>query len=301
VISILELGEPLTQLRGVGPFVAKRLTAWLENPPEVRDIADLRRDFITMTEARKILEGGDDLLHLKGDLQMHTVWSDGAATIEELAEAGSARGYEYIAITDHSQGLKIAGGLSGEELEDQVREIDQVNASFESAGRGLRLIKSLEMNLNTEGAGDMEEAALAPLDLVLGAFHSKLRSKDDQTERYISAMRNPSINVLAHPRGRIYNFRAGLWADWEKVFVAAAENDKAVEIDAFPDRQDLDIGLLHIAKDSGVRISIGTDSHYAEQLAYIEIGVASAVAAGIPRSKILNFLSRDELLSWARG
>jgi histidinol phosphatase-like PHP family hydrolase len=285
----------------VGPFVARRLIAWLEDPPPVPDIADLRRDFMTMTEARQILAGTDDLEHLKGDLQMHSVWSDGAATIEELAEAGAARGYEYIAVTDHSVGLKIAGGLSGEELEQQLREIDKVNASFQAEGRGLRVLKSIEMNLTPEGVGDMDGDVLAPLDLVLGAFHSKLRKKDDQTERYVAALQNPDIHVLAHPRGRIYNFRAGLWADWSKVFRVAAENDKAVEIDAFPDRQDLDVGLLELVRDSGARVSIGTDSHYSEQLGYVEIGVASAVAAGIPRSKILNFMSRQELLAWSRG
>ena len=107
----------------------------------------------------------------------------------------------------------------------------------------------------------MERRSLQRLDVVLGCFHSALCKKDDQTERYVSAMRNPDIQILGHPRGRIYNYRVGLSADWERVFGVAAELDKAVEIDCYPDRQDLSVDLLKLAKQSGCRISLGTDSH----------------------------------------
>jgi DNA polymerase (family 10) len=125
-----------------------------------------------------------------------------------------------------------------------------------------------------------------------------LRTKEDQTERYLAALRNPAIHILGHPRGRIYNFRLGT-ADWPRVFAFAAKQDKAVEIDAYPDRQDLNVELLKQARQSGVRISIGTDAHHAWQLSFIKLGVAGALRAGIARERILNFMNRSQLLAWA--
>jgi DNA polymerase (family 10) len=136
---------------------------------------------------------------------------------------------------------------------------------------------------------------------VLGSFHSQLRKKEDQTGRYVAGVRNPHVNVLGHPRGRQWNFRLGLVAEWPKVFDAAAELDKAVEIDAHPNRQDLNRDLLELARESGVRISIGTDAHYKHELHYIEIGLSAALATGIPRDRILNFMPADELVEWARS
>jgi histidinol phosphatase-like PHP family hydrolase len=141
----------------------------------------------------------------------------------------------------------------------------------------------------------------ADLDIVLGCFHSKLRLTEDQTERYLKALRNPWINILGHPRGRIYNFRLGLRCDWERVFAEAAALDKAVEIDCFPDRQDLDVATLHLARDAGVRISLGTDAHSARQLGFMDLGLAAAWKAGISRNRILNFMPVEELLDWATG
>jgi putative hydrolase len=144
----------------------------------------------------------------------------------------------------------------------------------------------------------MEPEALAKLDIVLGCFHSALRKKEDQTERYLAAVRNPAIQILGHPRGRIYNFRLGLAADWRRVFDTAAELDKAVEIDCYPDRQDISPDLLKLATKSGCRISLGTDSHGPSQLRFIEFGLASALAAGIKADRILNFMTAEELLRW---
>src|SRR5205823_14793417 len=147
----------------------------------------------------------------------------------------------------------------------------------------------------------MEPDALAKLDVVLGAFHSKLRVKEDQTERYVRALQNPHINTLAHPRGRIFNFRLGLTADWPAVLDAAAANGKAVEIDAYPDRQDLDVALLRLAARAGCFISIGTDAHHPDELAFIDIGVAAAVEAGVPFDRILNTMAPEQLVDWARA
>src|SRR5438045_4952731 len=139
------------------------------------------------------------------------------------------------------------------------------------------------MNLNPRGEGDMDPKALARLNIVLGAFHSALRTKEDQTPRYLAALRNPDIQILGHPRGRIYNYRLGLTADWARVFALASELDKAIEIDAYPDRQDLSPDLVNIAKKSGCWISLGTDSHDPLQLRFMEYALASAVKSGVSK------------------
>jgi hypothetical protein len=151
------------------------------------------------------------------------------------------------------------------------------------------------MDITPEGASDMDPHVLARLDLVLGAFHSKLRLRDDQTERYFRALENPDIQVLAHPRGRIYNFRAGLTCDWERVARHAAETGTALEIDAYPDRQDLDVERLGIVAAEGAWISVGTDAHTPSELVFLEIGIAAAILAGVPRGRVLNLLSGSEL------
>lgn len=146
----------------------------------------------------------------------------------------------------------------------------------------------------------MEPESLAELDIVIGCFHSALRRKEDQTERYLAALRNSTIQILGHPRGRIYNYRMGLAADWPRVFDLAATLDKAVEIDAYPDRQDLSPDLLALARRAGCRISFGTDSHGPTQLRFMAFAAASALRTGIARNRILNFMHRDELLAWVR-
>jgi histidinol phosphatase-like PHP family hydrolase len=213
-----------------------------------------------------------------------------------MAEAANGRSYEYIGITDHSKGLKIAGGIDEKALARQGKEIASVNAAMR--GTGVTVLRSIEMNLNPRGEGDMDPVALARLDIVLGAFHSALRTKEDQTKRYLAAIRNPDIQILGHPRGRIYNFRLGLKADWSRVFATAAKLDKAVEIDSYPDRQDLNLALLKIARKEGVRISLGTDAHHPHQLEFIELGLAAALKARIPADRIVNFMELSDLRAW---
>jgi putative hydrolase len=291
-------GRPLTELHGVGPFIAKQIRAWIDKPPrEKLNPPALRRDFLTRADARVLLAANPEWSkRLRGDLQMHTVWSDGSATIRDMADAANERGYEYIGITDHSKGLKIAGGIDEKALAQQAREIMTVNKAMRRSG--LTVLRSIEMNLNPRGEGDMDPRALARLDIVLGAFHSALRTKDDQTRRYLAALRNPEIQILGHPRGRIYNFRIGLKADWSRVFAQAAKLGKAVEIDSYPDRQDLNLALLKIARKEGVRISLGTDAHHAHQLEFIELGLAAALKARIPADRILNFMDLASLRTW---
>ena len=293
----------LTDFSSVGPWVARLLIGWIEDPPEDIEVtSDLRRDFQTFATAKKrVAEDPSWRAELQGDLQMHSTYSDGSLSIKEMAMHALDLDYSYIAMTDHSKGLRIAGGMTEERLAQQGAEIDELNAYFETNDVDFRVLKALEMNLSPAGEGDMEPESLEPLDLVLGSFHSQLRKKEDQTDRYVAGVRNPHVNVLGHPRGRQWNFRLGLIAEWPKVFEAAAELDKAVEIDAHPNRQDLNIELLEMAAESGVRISIGTDAHYQHELSFIDVGLSAALEAGIPKERILNFMSADELVEWARA
>jgi len=282
-------GRSLTELRGVGPFLDGLIRKWIEEPQELPAPDELRRNFFTWPQAQRILQKFPDWkTAVRGDLQMHTEWSDGSGTIREMAEAAIQRGYRYIAITDHGKKLKIAGGINEQELAKQGVEIEKLNEEF--AGKSFRILKSIELNLDPQGNGDMEPKALAKLDLVLGAFHSSLRRKDDQTNRYLAALRNPNLHILGHPRGRIYNYRLGLKAEWERVFAEAARLGKAVEIDCYPDRQDLSLDLIKKARDAGVMISLGTDSHHPWQLEFIDLGLAAAAQAKVPKERILNFM-----------
>lgn len=293
-------GRSLTELRSVGPWLARRILTWLEDPPDpVPEPPEIRQGFLTYAEVVATLEANPDWRPaLRADLQMHTTYSDGKAPLREMAAACIGHGYEHVLITDHSKGLKIAGGMDEDQLAGQAVDLAAANEELATRGEELRLLHGIEMNLDPEGAGDMDPEALAKLDLVLGAFHSKLRLTDDQTDRYLAALRNPTVHVLAHPRGRKFNRRLGLQADWSRVFAEAAERGKALEIDGFPDRQDLNVDLLEVARDAGVRISIGTDAHSVGELRYIEYGLAAAILARLPRERILNFLPREELLAW---
>jgi histidinol phosphatase-like PHP family hydrolase len=300
--QLLRERRSLTELPGVGPYLEKIIRRWIEHPPGIPTPPELRNGFLTLTQAQAaIAKKPAWLRELKGDLQMHTQWSDGSASVQEMAEAAAERGYEYISITDHAKGLKIAGGIDEKQLREQETEIAGVNAAMKKAGKRIRVLRSIELNLSPRGEDDMQQRALSRLDIVLGCFHSSLRKKEDQTERYLAALRNPSVHILGHPRGRIYNFRLRLTAEWPRVFDLAAKLDKAVEIDSYPDRQDLNMKLVRLAKKAGCRISLGTDSHGPSQLRFIELGLASAILAGVKRDRILNFMSREELLNWSAG
>lgn len=293
--------ESLTQLAHVGPFLEKQIRQWIrrkEHPPRP---PLLRKEFFSLAESRtRLAEIPSWGARLRGDLQTHTHWSDGSGDVRAMADAAVECGYEYIAITDHSKGLSIANGIDETKLKKQSGEIDAINRELQADRKTLTVLHSIEMNLNPVGHGDMDPTALRSLDLVLGSFHSALRRKDDQTERYLAAIRNPNIQILGHPRGRIYNYRAGLSADWETVFREAARLDKAVEIDAYPDRQDLNLSLLRIAKRCGTRISFGTDAHHPRQLEFIDLALAAALAAKIPPERIVNFMPLAELHAWVQ-
>ena len=299
--DIAAAGRSLTELAGIGHSLAKRLHNWIASPPEV-EVPAIRREFLTLAQARRVLKKNPGWApQLNGDLQMHTTWSDGGGTIADMAAAAIERGYKFIGITDHTQGLSIAGGLDETRLAEQGREIVALNKQLRQRGIDFTILRSAEMNLSPEGAGDMRPTALRKLDLVLGCFHSALRRKEDQTSRYLAGLRNPGIQILGHPQTRVWNRREGLKADWSAVFAEAARLDKAVEIDGYVDRQDLRISLLKVARKEGVRISLGTDAHHPEQLGFMELSLAAAALAKIPAERIINFMSVDQLKSWAQS
>jgi putative hydrolase len=290
----------LTELDGIGPSLGRRIHEWIDEPPAIVSPPQIRREFLTLAQARRILASHPRwYAMLRGDLHMHTVWSDGSATVAEMAQAAKERRYRFIAVTDHTKGLKIANGLDEQRLTEQGNEIDATNTALAAQSADLVILKSAEVNLSPLGEPDMHESALRKLDLVVGSFHSALRRTEDQTNRYLAALRNKSVHVLGHPETRIFNHREGLRADWSRIFAEAAHLDKAVEIDGYADRQDLKVSLLRLARKEGARISLGTDAHHPWQLAFIDFSLAAARLTGFPAERILNFLSVQELQSWA--
>ena len=297
--ELLAAGRSLEELDGIGPSLSKRVQAWIESPPADLQPPPERSEFLPLAQARRILATDPTwAARLKGDLQMHTVWSDGSATVADMAAGAAQRGLRYIAITDHTKGLAIANGLDERRLAQQADEIAAVNQQLKAARVALTVLHSAEVNLSPTGEGDMDPRALAKLDLVLGCFHSALRRTEHQTDRYVAGLRNPDIHILGHPQTRMWNRRLGLQCDWARVFAEAARLDKAVEIDGDPARQDLRVSLLKIAKREGCRISIGTDAHHPDELAYAELSLAAALVARIPPERMVPFQPLKEVKSW---
>ena len=182
---------------------------------------------------------------------MHSEWSDGSPTVADIVDACLARGYQYAAVTDHSYGLKIAGGMSMEEAAAQRKAIDQVNARH---GSQFTLLQGIEANIDAAGRLDLTSEEAATFDVVLAAPHSRLRKDDDQTDRMLAAIEHPKVRILAHPRGRISGSRAGVVARWDAVFEVAAQRRVALELDGDPARQDLDHTLARQALRGGLSL-----------------------------------------------
>lgn len=234
----------------------------------------------------------------RGDLQMHSTWSDGSASLERIADGCLARGYRYCAVTDHSYGLPIAHGVSMADLARRNAEIDDLNRR--RRGR-FRMLKAIEGNILADGSVDMTFDELGRLELVVAAPHSGLRSTGDQTTRMVAAVRAPGVHVIGHPRGRKIATRPGISADWERVFAAAAAAGVALEIDGDPRRQDLDHTLAVRAVAAGCVIAIDSDAHAVAELSFVECGVAHARLAGIPAERVINTWPLERLLAWARA
>jgi histidinol phosphatase-like PHP family hydrolase len=302
VLDLAGAGRPLTELRGVGPWIAAQIESWLEDPPPVPEADESRRGFLTYAEVRTTLDADASWESLPcADLQMHTTHSDGAASLEDMVEAARVLGRSFVAVTDHSQALQIAHGMGPEELAAQRDAIDALDGAFADAGDDFRILRSMEVDVFPDGTMDMDDQSLSTLDLVLGAFHSKLRSTMDETDRYLAALRQPRLHVLAHPKARMYGRRVGLVADWRRVFAEAARLGKALELDATVWRQDLSVSLARLAREEGVRwFSIGSDAHNEIELEFLPFGMATAARAGIERDRILNYRSIDFVRTWAR-
>jgi histidinol phosphatase-like PHP family hydrolase len=276
----------------------------VESSPRRKDVRAsraLRGDFLSRSQVKAALEDrklkGPSVADYRGDLQMHSTWSDGRQTLADIVEGCLARGYRYAAVTDHSYGLPIARGVSMARLAQQHREIDRINREYR--GR-FRLIKGIEANIRADGSIDMEPHELATLELVVAAPHSALRSGEPQTARMIAAVSAPGVHILGHPRGRKFGARPGVAADWDAVFAAAARTGVAIEIDGDPSRQDVDHTLAVRALKAGCLFALDSDAHSREELQYAETAIAHARLAGVPRTRIINCWPVDRLLSWAR-
>jgi histidinol phosphatase-like PHP family hydrolase len=228
---------------------------------------------------------------------MHSTWSDGSESLEQLIEGCLARGYSYCAVTDHSYGLPIARGVSMDNLRRQHREIDALNERY--AGR-FRLLKGIEANIRADGRVDMTVEELATLEIVVAAPHSALRLETDQTARMIAAVRQPAVHILGHPRGRMFSSRPGVSADWDAVFAAAAESGVAIEIDGDPSRQDIDFELARRAVAAGCFFALDSDAHSSAELEYADTAIAHARLAGVPKARVINTWPLDKLMAWAK-
>jgi histidinol phosphatase-like PHP family hydrolase len=226
---------------------------------------------------------------------MHSDWSDGSPTVQEIADACFQRGYHYAAVTDHSYGLKIAGGMSMAEAAQQRKAIDDVNAR---RANQFRLLQGIEANIDAAGQLDLTDDEAATFDVVLAAPHSRLRRDEDQTNRMLAAIAHPAVRILAHPRGRITGSRAGVIADWDTVFASAAQRGVAIEIDGDPARQDIDHTLASRAREAGCVFALDSDAHTTMQLSYAETALAHSRLAGIPADSIVNCWPLDRLLAW---
>ncbi|HXW06256.1 MAG TPA: PHP domain-containing protein [Vicinamibacterales bacterium] len=290
----------LEVLQTGGSTTVERAIADSGRTSEIARSRGLRDTFLSRAEVLAILRDrrrrAVSLDDYRGDLQMHSTYSDGTQTLDAIVETGQARGYEYAAVTDHSYGLPIAGGVSMARLADQHAEIDRLNAVH--AGR-FRLIKGIEANILADGGLDMKPDERRQVELVVAAPHSGLRSSDDQTRRILSAVNAPAVHILGHPRGRKYGVRTGVRADWDRVFKAAARATVAIEIDGDPRRQDIDHTLAARALDAGCIFALDSDAHAPEEWEFAETAVAHARLAQIPFERVINCWPTDFLLDWA--
>jgi len=228
----------------------------------------------------------------KGDLQMHTKYTDGAYTIEEMAKAAKNKGYEYIAITDHSKAVRVAGGLKPEELEKEIEEIKKINDKIS----GITVLAGVEVDILDEGKLDLPDEVLEKCDVVLGAIHSKFgMDREKMTGRIINAFKNKHVNILAHPTGRIIHKRESYQVDMDKVIKAAKQYNIALELNAYPDRLDIDSRYCKACKEAGVKVSINTDAHNTMQLDTINYGICTARRGWLEPNDVINTFSLQKL------
>jgi DNA polymerase (family 10) len=249
-------------------------------PPELREA---RGEFEAARDGR--LPELIALEDIRGNLHGHTTWSDGAASARAMAEAARERGWAYIAITDHSQALRVANGLDADRLARQIDEIDALNAELD----GIEVLKGIEVDILEDGSLDLPDAVLRRLDIRVGAIHSRFNlARDTQTERVCRALDGGLVDILAHPTGRLIGSRSGYDLDLERVIAKAAEVGCALEINAQPARLDLDDTHARMAVDAGVKLSIATDAHAEAHYDLMRYGVDQARRGWVTKADVLN-------------
>ncbi|ULE34865.1 PHP domain-containing protein [Mycobacterium sp. IDR2000157661] len=278
-------------LPGIGPKTAKVIAqAWAGQEPDV--LAELR-------STAQDFGGGDIRAALRGDLHVHSNWSDGSAPIDEMMIAARDLGHEYCALTDHSPRLRVANGLSSERLRRQLDTIDELRETVAP----LRILTGIEVDILEDGSLDQEEELLERLDIVVASVHSKLAmDAPSMTRRMLKAVANPHTDVLGHCTGRLVTGGRGIRPeskfDAEKVFTACRDNGTAVEINSRPERRDPPTRLLNLALQIGCVFSIDTDSHAPGQLEFLGYGAQRALDAEVPAERIANTWPADKLLAW---
>jgi len=257
-------------------------------PPELREDGE---------EVNRIQELGSliSLSNIKGDLHMHTNWSDGRGTLEEMVESARKKGYEYIAITDHSQNLKVARGLTEEQILKQREIIREINEKYDD----ITVLAGIELDILADGSLDFEDDVLKELDIVIASIHSGFnQDMEKMMERLSKAIHNPYVHMIAHPTGRKIGIREGYQVDIERLIEMAKETGTILELNANPNRLDLKRDHLVLAEKFGVPIAINTDSHHPDQLDNMEIGVAYARKAWLKKETVVNTWPLSELKSW---
>ena len=232
---------------------------------------------------------------IKGDLHVHSNWSDGLVSIEEVARAAQRRGYQYIAITDHSKSLRIAHGLDESRLKKQMEEIDRVNEKL----RGFQILKGTEVDILAEGRLDYPEKVLEKFDMVVASIHSGFKQdRAKMTKRIIQAFEDPYLHIFAHPTGRLLGARDPYEVEMDELMDAAKKFGKVLEINAYFERLDLDDIHCRKAKEMGIQVAISTDSHHPDQMWMMSLGVAVAKRGWLEKKDVLNTLSLKEILKW---
>ena len=232
---------------------------------------------------------------VKGDLHVHTEWSDGTESIERMVEESKTLGYSYVGIADHSRGIKIAGGLDDDVLLEQVDTIKELNKREKS----FRIFSSNEVNIKVSGELDYDDEILKELDIVIGAVHSQFKmEKETMTERIVTAMENEHVNFISHPTGRLIGKREPYEVDMDRILDAALETNTALEINSWIDRLDLNDRNARLAKERGVKLVLGTDAHTWGQMHFMRFGVGTARRAWLEPEDVLNTLPAKELLAW---
>ena len=235
-----------------------------------------------------------ELADVRGDLHCHTTWSDGKDSVDEMARAALERGYEYIAICDHTPNVRVVPGLDANALLRQAEEIDRVNDALGP----FRVLRGVECDILADGSLDLEDTVLDALDWVQLSLHAgQRRSRDDLTRVVTAAMRHPKVCALSHPKGRILNHRPENALDLDEVYKVAIETDVALEVNGLPDRLDLSATHVREAVAAGVQLVLNSDGHSVRGLAHLEYAVATARKGGARTSEIMNCRPLDELLA----